>query len=57
MNFLKQFIAEEQGQDMVEYGLVIALIALVAVVGVTTFGTNLKTGFNAIAGTVAADLP
>ena len=37
---------------MVEYGLLVALIALVAIVGVTTLGTNLNTLFNNAAGSI-----
>ena len=35
MSFLKNFFVEEEGQDMVEYGLV---IALVVVGGITAYG-------------------
>ena len=35
-------IRDEEGATMVEYGLLVALIAMVALVGVTTLGTNLK---------------
>jgi len=34
----KRFIFEEDGQSLVEYGLLMALIALVIVVAVTAFG-------------------
>ncbi len=37
---------------MVEYGLLVALIALVAIVGVTTLGTNLNTLFNSAASSI-----
>ena len=40
----------EEGQTMAEYGLLIAFIALVALVGVTLLGGNLKTFFNNVAG-------
>ncbi len=33
------------GQDLLEYGLLAALIAVVAVAGVTAFGTTLNTAF------------
>jgi pilus assembly protein Flp/PilA len=56
MCFWKRFINEEQGQDMVEYGLVVALIAMIVLVGVTTFGTNLNTGFGSINGKVATNV-
>lgn len=40
----------EEGQTMAEYGLLVAFIALVALVGVTLLGGNLKTFFNNVAG-------
>jgi pilus assembly protein Flp/PilA len=45
-------IRDEEGATMVEYGLLVALIALVAIVGVTLLGTNLNTLFNTVAGSV-----
>jgi pilus assembly protein Flp/PilA len=45
-------IRDEEGATMVEYGLLVALIALVAIVGVTLLGTNLNLLFNSAAGSV-----
>ena len=45
-------IRDEEGATMVEYGLLVALIALVAIVGVTLLGTNLKALFTAAANSV-----
>ena len=42
---LKRFMHEEEGATMVEYGLMIALIAVVLIVIVSTLGQNLKTSF------------
>lgn len=56
MGFWKRFFNEESGQDMVEYGLVVALIALVVMAAVTTFGTNLSTGFDTMSGRVATNV-
>ena len=39
----------EEGQAMAEYGLILALIAVVVITAVTLIGTNLDTKFNAIA--------
>lgn len=36
------FLLDENGQGMVEYGLIIALIALAAVLALTVFGTSIK---------------
>jgi pilus assembly protein Flp/PilA len=43
------FIRSNEGQDLLEYALLVALIALVAVVAITATGTNVKTIFNTIA--------
>jgi pilus assembly protein Flp/PilA len=43
-------LRREEGQTMAEYGLLVAFIALVALIGVTLLGTNLKTFFNNVAG-------
>jgi len=39
----------EEGQDLAEYALLIALIALVVIVAVTLLGTRIQTVFNNIA--------
>ena len=45
---LKRFFYEEDGQGMVEYGLIIALIAVVVMGVLVTLGTDLKGKFQAI---------
>lgn len=52
VNTFKSMIRDEDGATMVEYGLLVALIAMVALVGVTTLGSNLKTLFNNVAGSI-----
>ena len=42
----------EEGQTMAEYGLLIALIALIVLAGVTALGGNLAETFNQIAGSL-----
>jgi pilus assembly protein Flp/PilA len=42
-------LRREEGQTMAEYGLLIALVAIVVIVSVTLLGTNLNTAFNSIA--------
>lgn len=42
---LKRFMREEDGATMVEYGLMVALIAVVLIVIVSTLGQNLKSAF------------
>jgi len=45
---LKSMIRDEEGASMVEYGLLVALIALVAFVAVQTLGTKLSSLFNSV---------
>jgi pilus assembly protein Flp/PilA len=56
---MSQFIARvkrirdrEEGATMVEYGLMLALIAVVCIGAVTLVGTNASTLFNNIAGSM-----
>ena len=44
----KKFWAEESGQGMAEYGLILALIAVVVIGALTTMGTSIKDHFNKI---------
>ena len=39
---------KEEGQGMVEYGLIIALVAVVAAVALTTVGTKVSVLFNGL---------
>ena len=56
MSFLKNFIVEEDGQDMVEYGLVIALVVVVGITAFTTLGTKISTGIGSVGTSIAAAL-
>lgn len=49
LHTLKSMIRDEEGATMVEYGLLVALIALVALGAVQLVGTNLKGLFNNVA--------
>lgn len=49
---LKSMIRDEEGATMVEYGLLVALIAMVALVGVQTLGTNISSLFNTVGGSL-----
>jgi pilus assembly protein Flp/PilA len=46
---LYRFIREQSGQDVVEYGLLIATIAIVVLVGVGIFGGNINAWFQSLA--------
>jgi pilus assembly protein Flp/PilA len=43
---IQQFLSEEDGATMIEYGLLAALIALVVAAAVVTVGTALENRFN-----------
>ncbi len=47
-NFLNWFASEESGQGMVEYGLIIALIAVVLIASLTAMNGGLKNTFDKI---------
>jgi len=46
---LKTMIRDEEGATMVEYGLMLALIAVVCIAAVKVIGTNLSTLFSTVA--------
>ena len=48
VKIVSSFWHEEDGQDLLEYALLVALIALVAVAGVTAAGVRVGAIFNAI---------
>jgi pilus assembly protein Flp/PilA len=50
---MKLFAAREEGATMVEYGLMVALIALACIGAVALVGTNLKTLFTDVGSSVA----
>ena len=54
MTTIKRFVNDESGATAVEYGLLVALIAVVIITAVTTLGTNLATKFNSVATSVGA---
>jgi pilus assembly protein Flp/PilA len=47
---IRRFVREDQGQDLVEYAMLLALIALVVVGGVTTFGNAISTWYTTLSG-------
>jgi len=50
MQFIKNFIKEEDGVTAIEYALIAALIAGVIVVAFTSLGDSIKSLFTALAG-------
>jgi len=53
LNYVKSFVRDEEGQDLLEYALLVALIALIAIGAVGAAGGSVKTIFNNIAGQLA----
>ena len=49
---LKAMIRDEEGATMVEYGLMLALIAVVCIAVITVLGQNLSTLFGLVANTL-----
>lgn len=48
-----RLVRRDEGQDLMEYGLLVALIALVAMVGVTTLGDTIYNLFWKLIGNAA----
>ncbi len=46
--FVTRFMNDESGATAIEYGLIVALIAVVIITAVTAVGTSLSTQFNTI---------
>lgn len=42
INLLKKLLADESGQGMAEYGLILALVAVACIVGFQTLGGGIK---------------
>ena len=49
---ITSMLRDEEGATMVEYGLLVALIAMVALVAVQALGVNLSSLFSTVAGSV-----
>ncbi len=47
---VERFLRDEEGQDIVEYGLLIATIAIVVLVGAGAFGNAINAWFATLAG-------
>ena len=57
--FLNRLVREEEGQDMVEYALILGLVSIIAVAAVTTTGTSVQSIWNKVSSEVgkAAGVP
>jgi pilus assembly protein Flp/PilA len=48
MEKLIRYFKDEEGATAVEYGIMVALIAMVIILAVTAIGTNLNVVFNSV---------
>lgn len=51
---LQTLILREEGQDLIEYALVVALIAFAATVGMSALATDINTAFGTIGNTLTS---
>jgi pilus assembly protein Flp/PilA len=49
---IQTLILREEGQDLIEYALIVALIAFAATVGMKTLAADINTAFSAIGSTL-----
>jgi pilus assembly protein Flp/PilA len=55
LTYLKNFVREEEGATMVEYGLMVALIAIACIVAVGTLGGYLNDLFTGVGASIDAE--
>jgi pilus assembly protein Flp/PilA len=55
MESIRQFIRDEDGQDVVEYGLLIATIAIVVLIGINFFGGAIRSWFESLASRITTN--
>jgi pilus assembly protein Flp/PilA len=56
-NILRKLQRDEDGAALVEYALLVGLIAIAAITAITLVGTDITAFFNAIAGKISAATP
>ncbi len=54
---LSQLHKDEAGQGLVEYALIIALVAFAAVVGMNNLAIDINTAFSKIGSVLVVDIP
>ena len=52
MQWIVDLLRDEDGQDVVEYGLLIATVAIVVLVAVGLFGNQIRGWFGTLAGRI-----
>ena len=53
LEYISQLQTREEGQALVEYALILALVSVVSILALTALGTNISTLLQGIASTVA----
>jgi pilus assembly protein Flp/PilA len=56
LTHLKNLFLNEEGQDLVEYALVVALIALAATAGMNALASDISGAFTSIGSTLSSDV-
>ncbi|WP_250004459.1 Flp family type IVb pilin [Actinoplanes sp. M2I2] len=54
---VKERMSRDEGATAVEYGLLVSLVAVVIIVGATTFGAKISELFTAVAGKIKVPTP
>ena len=52
LQFIQRLLSDESGQGMVEYGLILALVAVVVIVALTTMGEQISAIFESVVGSL-----
>lgn len=53
-SLMKRLVREDDGQDLIEYALLAALIALAAVTAMNSLGGAINTKFNAVSSSLSS---
>ena len=53
---ITRFVREDEGQDLVEYALLIAFIALACIIGLQQLGTAINQTYNSISASLTGAL-
>lgn len=56
MQNLKDQLSSEEGQDLVEYALIVALISLAAVAGMNALAGDINSAFNTVGGQLSTSI-
>ena len=53
MELIRRFVREEEGQGLVEYALILGLIAIVAIAALTTAGKKIYNGLETVSNSIS----